>query len=252
VSQTPGRRANLFRARSLGGLLATCFKLYAHHFLLFATLALTAVVPVEIALYGLGGGWLWSGYDNDLSLVVDFLDVFVPILVITPLITATHVLAVAEINEGRVPSAGATIKDAARLFWPVLGVVALSTLGIILGLILLIVPGIYLMVRWYVPVQAAVLEGGRGGAALRRSGELIDGSWWRVAGIALVLLVVSYALRAPGTYLLEGRLAEELDSGLVQLTGRIVSDAVGFSFGALSGTVLYFDLRARALGEGPS
>ena len=51
----------------------------------------------------------------------------------------------------------------------------LAALGIALGLIL-IVPGLYLFVRWYFVPQVVVLEGARGTEGLRASGRLHPGS----------------------------------------------------------------------------
>ena len=70
----------------------------------------------------------------------------------------------------------------------------LAALGILLGL-LLIVPGIYLFVRWYFVPQAVVLEGAHGAGALRASGRLVEGAWWRTLGLIVLVNLVAVAVR---------------------------------------------------------
>jgi len=107
------------------------------------------------------------------------------------------------------------------------------------GLIALIVPGIYLYCA-----QAAAVEGFRGTNALGRSAELVKGSWWRVFGFSIVLGLIVAAAGAGISRPLDAP-ADRADSGQVALVGRGLTDAVTYSFGALSATLLYFDLRAR-------
>lgn len=65
-----------------------------------------------------------------------------------------------------------------RYFWRIVGASILEVIGIGAGLIALVIPGIYLAVRW-LPLQFALVEEDLGVfAAFRRSGELMSGHWW--------------------------------------------------------------------------
>ena len=67
---------------------------------------------------------------------------------------------------------------------------------------------------------------------------------WRVLGISLLLALLT-AL-ASGLFAIPGIvLAEATNSGPLYIAGQILADTVAVSFTALSGTLLYFDLRAR-------
>jgi hypothetical protein len=240
---------DLDRERDLGEILSTCTSLYARHFLLFATLAFGVVLPIDLALYGVGAGRLWSGYDDTLPLAVLIAGGPVNWLVAIPLVSANHARAVVTLGAGSVPPIGRTLLEGARLLPAVALVVFLYFLGSFLGLLLLVVPGVYLYVRWYVCAPAAVVESGRGTGALRRSAELVKGSWWRVFGISIVLdLIVAAAGLAISKPL--DALAENADSGQLYLTGQVLADAVTLSFGALSATLLFFDLRWRHQPDG--
>jgi hypothetical protein len=241
-----GSLINLRERRDLSGILNEAYRLYRSRFSLFATIAFAVVVPVDLAIYGLAGKWLWTdpGWGDSLPVGAQVASFLAPWLVTTPLITAGHVHAVMDLGAGRQPSAGRALAAAARRLTPVAGAVTLAALGAALGLILLIVPGVYLWVRWYLSAQAVVAEqlGPRRG--LERSADLVRGQWWRVFGIALVISFLSGMLAAIlGVSLqIAGRAVEV---GPLVLLGKVIADGVSLSFAALAGTLLYFDCRAR-------
>ena len=128
-------------------------------------------------------------------------------------------------------------------FSPIFFAVLLAALGIALGL-LLIVPGVYLFVRWYFVPQSVVIEGARDAAALRASGRLVTGAWWRTFGmivlINVVALLVTFVIGAPVL-----AAANATDRAIWALVGQIVTGSITQPFAALFSTLLYFDLRER-------
>ena len=88
-----------------------------------------------------------------------------------------------------------SIRESLSIGWrfalPLLGFSILSSLGIGLGLVLLIVPGILLICMWMVGAASVVLEGGGVFNAFGRSVELTKGyKWW----ILLILIVYFIAV----------------------------------------------------------
>src|SRR5262245_50300546 len=81
-------------------------------------------------------------------------------------------------------------KGFARLL-PILGLVILFSLGVMVGFILLVIPGIMLMVAWSVAVAACVVEGTGPVASLGRSAALTKGHRWKIFGIFLLVWIVS-------------------------------------------------------------
>jgi hypothetical protein len=114
--------------------------------------------------------------------------------------------------------------------------VGLATLA---GLIVLIIPGIYIGVRLAVSTQALVVEGKRGTQAMRRSWDLIGGHWWHAAFTVLLagLLteVVNAIISAPFG----------ASAWVAQAVAAAVATTVTLPYGALVGVLLYLDLRAR-------
>jgi hypothetical protein len=238
------RGLDLHRRRDLAAILSDAFRLYGQHFGLFATLAFGVVVPVELLVGGIGLGGLWSNYAHDsafrsqrglIAPLVEFVEV--------PLITATHIHAVMRIADGETPSIAVTARQGIAVFAAVLGTLLLYLLGVIGGFILLILPGVYVAIRWYFASQVVVVEGLTYGAALKRSGALVQGNWWRVLGYGIVFQLVLLPLSL--LVIPFEQVAESANRSVFALVGSMFVDGFSLSFVALTATLLYFDLRAR-------
>jgi uncharacterized membrane protein len=72
----------------------------------------------------------------------------------------------------------------------VLGVSIVYGILYILGLILLVIPGLIVICTFYVAIPAAVVERGGVGDALSRSRELTRGNRWRVFGVLILMFLV--------------------------------------------------------------
>jgi hypothetical protein len=240
-----GPRLDLSRPRDVGALFGDALRVWGRHIGTFLAIAAAIVVPVELIVSGFGLEQLSSGYDESPPLLEALLPAGVSYLVTIPLVTATCVYALRELGEGHSPGAGRSIAAGLEAFRPIFFAVVLAAAGVALGLVALIVPGVYLAVRWYFVPQSVVLEGARLTGALEASGRLVRGSWWRVFGIVVLanvaLAVPSLLLMAPFEV---G--ARELDSEAVSLAGLIVAETLTTPLLALVATLLYFDLRSRA------
>src|SRR5258707_3650383 len=108
---------------------------------------------------------------------------------------------VADVEDGR---RDATPGQLLRSVAPVLGslvlVAVVAGILIVIGFVLIIVPGLILLTIWSVAVPAVVIERPPGLAALGRSRELVRGNGWQGFGGILVLdfpvLVRSASLQA--------------------------------------------------------
>ena len=123
----------------------------------------------------------------------------------------------------------------------------LAGIGIAAGLVLLVVPGVYVAVRWYLVPQAVVIDGARGLRALRRSGELVQGFWWRTFGL---LVAANLAAVIPGLVLVTPfeAIASSADRAIWSLVGTVATETITAPFVALFSTLLYYDLRVRQRG----
>src|SRR5579884_2568722 len=122
------------------------------------------------------------------------------------------------------------------VFWPLLGVSILFGIGLAIGFVLLIIPGLILMVIWSVVAPVTVLERPGVFAAFNRSRELVRGNGWNVFGVIVVvfLAVVLVSVAA-------GIGTASLGSVGRALVQWAVNAAVA-PVAALSASVLYFAL----------
>lgn len=96
--------------------------------------------------------------------------------------------------QGRKTSLGESLGVALGSFWVLLGVGIVSGLAMMLGFILLIIPGILIFLVWMVAGPVAIAERTGVGRALERSRTLTrDHRWWLLL-IAVIYLAVSWVL----------------------------------------------------------
>ncbi len=233
----------LERPRDVGGLLRDALVVYIRHFGTFLALGALVVVPSELIVGGIGMEQLSSGYDPSPSFAEAAIPSAVSYLVVAPLITAICIYALRSVAEGGSPGAREAVVKGFESFTPIFFAVLLAALGTLVGAIL-IIPGIYLFVRWDVVPQAGVLERAHGPEALRASGRVVEGGWWRTFALILlvnlVALLIVFVVASPFA-----AAAENSDRALWALIGQIVAATITQPFGALFSTLLWYDLRAR-------
>ena len=217
----------------LSGVLSEAwemYKTYAKHLLAiaFAIYVVAAIIAAILSLAGTVGALLGAV----VSIVAAFL------------LQATLVKAVQDVRDGRVDM---SISETVRAATPYLGAVALASImagiAIVIGLALVIVPGLYLITIWAVIVPVIVIERSGAIAAFGRSRELVRGRGWHVFAtlvlVYVILLVVDIVLS-----LIFSALPHVLSSGLSQvIAGTLISP-----FLALVVTLVYYRLSGSAPG----
>ena len=238
------KRLELRRKRDVGGLFRDSLAVYGRHWWLFVALSAAVVVPAELIVEGIGMDMLTSSYDNSPTIAETAIPTVVEFLVVTPIIAAICIYALHSIAEGQRPSPGQVLVAGFEAFTPLFAAVLLAAIGIAVGFVALIVPGVFLAVRWYFVPQAVVIDGARGRPALSRSGELVDGFWWRTFGL---VVLANLAVAVPGFVLLApfSSIADSTDRAVWALVGSAVTTSVTTPFVALFSTLLYYELRAR-------
>ena len=234
----------LRRPRDVGALFRDALAVYFRHFWLFIALSAAVVVPAELIVEGIGMEMLTSEYDSSPSIAEAAVPTVVQVLVVTPIITAICIYALHSIAEGERPRAGQVLVGGFEAFTPLFAAVVLAAIGIAVGLLALIVPGVFLAIRWFFVPQAVVIDGARAADALRRSGDLVQGFWWRTFGL---VLLANVAVAVPGLILLApfNEIARSTDRAVWEIVGTAVTTSVTAPFVALFATLLYYDLLTR-------
>ena len=243
-------RLDLSRPRDVGALLSDGFRLYFSNFGTFVLIAAAVVIPANVIVSGIGLEQITAGYDDDIDTAELAIPAAVSYLVTTPLVAAMMIHALLQAAAGETPGARRSIAAGLDAFGAVFPAVLLAVAGVALGLVLFILPGVYLAVRWYFVPQAVIIDRRRGMEALQRSGELVAGSWWRVFGIALLVWII--ATVAGFVTLPLNLVAEEVDRAVIALAGGIIAELIAAPFLAIVATLLYFDLSGRMAGRVPA
>jgi hypothetical protein len=237
----------LQRPRDITALFGDSLRVFFRHAFVFIALSAAVIVPVHLVVLGIGLEQFTADYDETPSIAEAAVPTAVGFLVVVPLITAICIHALSAVAQGGRPSAGQSFVAGFEAFTPLFFAILLAAVGIALGLLALIVPGIYLAVRWFFVPQAVVLEGARGTDALARSSAVVQGFWWRTFGL---VIVVNLAAALPGVVLSApfSALASATDRAVWSMVGTICAESVTTPFLALFATLLYYDLRARRAG----
>jgi Uncharacterised protein family (UPF0259) len=216
-----------------GEVLGEAWALYKGHWRHFLPLALLVFVVLSLVSLLLSFALGWFG--AILATVIGLVGVF--------WLQGALCEAVADVRDGRPDlSISETLQRVRPRVASLLGAGLLAGLGVALGLLLLIVPGLVLLTWWSVIVPVIMLERVTAMESFGRSRALVRGHGWNVFGVivltVLVLIVVAILLALVLTILLAW-LPDEV-RGYVQ---TLVSNTLTAPFLALAWTLLYFRLR---------
>jgi len=182
------------RPLSLGELLDRVFFLYRRNFILFAGIAALPnllLVAMQLAGVGLTRGKVLMG---PLETIPWTLAVYAVSLGVTAAAQGATVIAVSHLHLGETTSIAqsfAGIKG--RIFYLALIMIG-YWIGIGVGFLLLIVPGIILALMWALTIPVAVIEDTGLRDSVSRSAQLTKGHRGRVFVIGLLFLVLFYAV----------------------------------------------------------
>jgi uncharacterized protein UPF0259 len=212
----------------LSGVLGEAWQMYkafARHLLAIAFI-IYLIAAVIAALLGLAGGFIGTLLGSLVGIIAAYL------------LQATLVKAVQDVRDGRADlSIGETVRAATPFLAPVIGASILAGIAITIGLILIIVPGLFLITIWAVIVPVIVLEGAGVFDAFGRSRQLVRGRGWHVFGTLvltwIILLVVNLVLGA-----IFVALPDMLSNGL----SSVISGTLVAPFIALVVTLVYYRL----------
>ena len=227
----------MHRSVDIGQVIGRAIAAYRAQAGLILPAALMLFVPLAVLEALLGG-------EDSVGLTVVFLAVS---LVASFWFQGMVVEAVRDIQDGRRDT---TFGELVRAPVPVLGSLIAAGLvagvGVLVGLLLFIVPGLVLLTWWAVVVPVIVVERPGLGAAFARSRELVRGHGWQVFALLVVVLVM---LVVTGTVI--GAIAYVIsDTSVGSAVGSLISNVLVVPFFSITVATLYFALRD-AHGEAP-
>jgi hypothetical protein len=120
---------------------------------------------------------------------------FVIYMVLAAILQAALVRATIEDLNGQKPTFGDAVSRGIALLLPIIGLSFLMYLGIGIGFMLLLIPGIYLAIRWSAAVPVLVHEQLGVLGSMKRSSELTKGSRWRIFGLFIIMVIAIWILQ---------------------------------------------------------
>src|SRR5215470_10248595 len=218
----------------LTGVLSEAWDLYrrfASHFLLiaFVIYVITALLVALLSLAGVVGAILGA--------ILSFAATYV--------VQASLIKAVQDVRDGRVDlDLSQTVQAAAPYILPVIGASILAGIGITIGFILLIVPGLILLTFWCLIIPFIVLGGSGVFASFGNSWRTVRGYAWRVFGTYVLVFLILIAFS-----IVLGLILSLLPVFLRSFVNNVVTGTLIAPFLALVATLIYYRLIAAHGGE---
>ena len=260
------------RPLSFTDILDGMFTIYRNHFHLFFKIILVYFV-IGYTIDKISVFYVINSQPSESRIILLF--TLVPSLLLSLFVVGGLSYASAQVYLGKNITAGDALQQTMRRYLPFLGcfvVYFIASFGMVITCIG--IPfAIYFMVRWGLYGLPVLFEETPAMASLRRSTELVKGTWWRVCGIMLALfLIYQMILFIISTsitfvfFLLPGTAGIPQDAGTVKTITFIFAPLPGqigwtaymirtfFTIGitalampiaSIGSTLLYFDLRIR-------
>ena len=221
--------ASMNRKLDVGGTLSQIFSIYGQQAGVLLPLAFGLYLLVAI-ITGLFAG----------NFVLGLIAYGVGVIAAT-LYQGMVVSLVRDVQDGsRDSSVGQLVEETWPVVLPLIGAGILAGIGIAIGLIILVVPGLILLTIWSVIAPVIVVE--RSGAinAFGRSRALVKGNGWQVFGVIFVVFLItgiaSIVLGLIG--------AGISDSFAMRALFSLIASTLTAPIGALAASTIYFSLTA--------
>jgi MFS family permease len=219
----------------IGKVFGRVFETYGAQAAVILPAALIVYLPVSIL----------SGIAYDQGSALATLLAFVVGIVGSFWLQGVVVGAVADIqDERRDESLGSLFGKVGPVLGRLVLAGVLAAIGIGIGLLLLVVPGLILLTIWSLVIPVIVLERTGVLESFGRSRELVRGHAWRVFAIIVLLGIVQAILSS----ILRAVLSEAIGDFAGYALGDLVANVLVGSLSAIAVTVVYFELN-RAKGR---
>jgi hypothetical protein len=210
----------------VGDVISKVFRIYVDY--------AGVLLPVAALLFLIDALFRWLGLD---SVGLAFVGSVVGVILNT-LYTGMVVELVNDVRDGRLDqTVGGLFGAVTPVMFALLAVSILAGIGIGIGLVLLIVPGLILATFWAVVAPVTVLERPGVFPAFGRSWELVRGNGWPVFGVIIMFILIFVAI---GIVLgVIGALLGDAGEVILGYVGTVITAPLV----ALAASVLYFELK---------
>ncbi|HML15136.1 MAG TPA: hypothetical protein VK456_17650 [Xanthobacteraceae bacterium] len=213
----------------IGPVFSRTLTLLLHNFPIYFAVAALAAVP-GVLLETAGADKAAAAALAPLGLLA--------MLVFGPLSQAIMLYTAFQDMGGRRVVLSESIGAAFRRWLPLIGLAICMGIGIGVGFIFLVVPGLILATMWYVATPACIVERRGVFDSMARSSALTKGHRWPIFGVMLLLGIGGGVMAA----VIKAVLVLSGSAGLV-IVGSLAWSALAGAFGTIFVVVAYHDLR---------
>lgn len=240
------------RSFSIGKILSNSFGVMGDNpVAVFGIALLFGALPQQLYTYLVNPAMLAANPANAVPGIVLTMGSSVVFLVFGMLVQGAIVRATAAYADGNRATFGESVGTGLSAALPLIGLTILLILGLSLGFLFLVIPGIMLYIMWSVAAPALVVEKTGVFAAFGRSRFLTKGARWKIFGLSLLLIVIFMLLSSiVGVLMVMGggmqNLAASIQGGRLPILYTIVSMVSGTLMTAFWSTTqasLYIALR---------
>jgi hypothetical protein len=241
----------------MGRVASRTFGAIGRNWVSFFSLAVITVVPQVVLSAYLGIDVMARNKPTDLAQLGHLYSMtgiaYLPALVLGSILQAALVHGTVSDLNGKKASFSDCLQTGLRTCLPVIGLSFLFGVALVIGFVLLVVPGVLMFLAWAVIVPVLVVENTGVFGAFGRSSELTKGHRWAILGLAVVVWLISIVL---GLVILPFQSALTLPGGGLLATSPLlvingVVRVITTTLIAVGTASVYYELRAIKEGIGP-
>jgi membrane-anchored glycerophosphoryl diester phosphodiesterase (GDPDase) len=124
---------------------------------------------------------------------------------------------------------------------PALAVLMILNMIVVgVGVLLLVIPGLYLLVALWMAMPLLILEGSGPIDAMKSSLRLVRGNWWRTLAMLLVMIAIYFVFIVLGIFIvaMAVQLERGADIAVVTATSTVFAISLGAFIGPLFAAVM--------------
>jgi len=161
---------------------------------------------------------------------------YIMFLFLSIVLQASLIVASANDLAGKPVNFGECVNRAIAKLFPLIGLGIVVAIGVSIGFMFLIIPGIILYLMWMIAVPAMMVENLGVFESLSRSSALTKGSRWKLLGLIIVFIVFSMIIAIPIGVI-------SLISESLSLVSSALLSTVSAAVGAAGIAAVYIELR---------
>lgn len=227
---------------SIGRVLSSSFSVLNKNIVTFGILSLILTAPNGyFVIMSLTGDMVKiAGIENNIAVFA--LNILVQ-FIFNSLLAAMLIFGAFSSMRGRTFGFAELLSKGLSVLFPVLGLSVIVGVIVTIGIFLLIVPGIILMIMFYVAIPVKVVEGVGIGDCMSRSEKLTKGYRWEIFGLLFIIGIFSMMVN-----LIAGLLAGMMGDAVISSILVYIFTAYLAAFGAVLSAIVYYELRAEKEG----